>query len=124
MKILIIEDDREAAAYLVKGFREAFEKGGGKVLEDLTVPFPNVEFQALLTEIAAKKPDVVFAFELRRVAGERPGIYPDPVARLELLDLRHWDEAPLFAAAELVHLRLPSHQRPLVRQEDAPDAAD
>jgi len=46
----------------VKGFTEAFEKGGGKVVKDLTLPFPNVEFQALLTEIAAQKPDVVFAF--------------------------------------------------------------
>ena len=26
------------------------------------MPFPNVEFQALLTEIAAQKPDVVYAF--------------------------------------------------------------
>ena len=46
----------------VKGFTEAFEKGGGKVMKDLTLPFPNVEFQALLTEIAAQKPDMVFAF--------------------------------------------------------------
>jgi branched-chain amino acid transport system substrate-binding protein len=46
----------------VKGFTEAFEKGGGKVAKDLSLPFPNVEFQALLTEIAAQKPDVVFAF--------------------------------------------------------------
>jgi branched-chain amino acid transport system substrate-binding protein len=46
----------------VKGFTEAFEKGGGKVIKDLNLPFPNVEFQALLTEIAAQKPDVVFAF--------------------------------------------------------------
>jgi branched-chain amino acid transport system substrate-binding protein len=46
----------------VKGFTEAFEKGGGKVVKDLALPFPNVEFQALLTEIAAQKPDVVFAF--------------------------------------------------------------
>ncbi|HEX3140826.1 MAG TPA: ABC transporter substrate-binding protein [Rhizobacter sp.] len=46
----------------VKGFTEAFEKSGGKVLKDLTLPFPNVEFQALLTEIASQKPDVVFAF--------------------------------------------------------------
>ncbi|MFN7545870.1 MAG: ABC transporter substrate-binding protein [Pseudomonadota bacterium] len=45
-----------------KGFAEAFEKGGGKVLKELTLPFPNVEFQALLTEIAALKPDVVFDF--------------------------------------------------------------
>ena len=46
----------------VKGFTEAFEKGGGKVTKDLNLPFPNVEFQALLTEIAAQKPEVVFAF--------------------------------------------------------------
>jgi branched-chain amino acid transport system substrate-binding protein len=51
-----------AGAETVKGFREAFEKGGGKVLKDLNLPFPNVEFQALLTQIAAEKPDVVFAF--------------------------------------------------------------
>jgi branched-chain amino acid transport system substrate-binding protein len=51
-----------AGAETVKGFTEAFEKGGGKVMKDLNLPFPNVEFQALLTEIAAQKPDVVFAF--------------------------------------------------------------
>ena len=46
----------------VKGFAEAFEKGGGKVVKDMNLPFPGVEFQALLTEIAAQKPDVVYAF--------------------------------------------------------------
>jgi branched-chain amino acid transport system substrate-binding protein len=46
----------------VKGFTEAFEKGGGKVIKDINLPFPGVEFQALLTEIAAQKPDVVYAF--------------------------------------------------------------
>ncbi|MBO9648436.1 MAG: ABC transporter substrate-binding protein [Variovorax sp.] len=46
----------------VAGFKEGFEKAGGKVDKMLTVPFPNVEFQALLTEIAAAKPDVVYAF--------------------------------------------------------------
>ena len=51
-----------AGSETVKGFSEAFEKGGGKVIKDLNLPFPNVEFQALLTEIAAQKPDVVFAF--------------------------------------------------------------
>ena len=51
-----------AGAEAVKGFTEGFEKGGGKVTKDLNLPFPNVEFQALLTEIAAQKPDVVFAF--------------------------------------------------------------
>jgi len=51
-----------AGAETVKGFTEAFEKSGGKVIKDLNLPFPNVEFQALLTEIAAQKPDAVFAF--------------------------------------------------------------
>ena len=46
----------------VKGFAEGFEKGGGKLMKELSLPFPGVEFQALLTEIAAQKPDVVFAF--------------------------------------------------------------
>lgn len=46
----------------VKGFKEAFEKKGGKVVKELTLPFPNVEFQALLTEIAATKPDAVYTF--------------------------------------------------------------
>ena len=46
----------------VKGFKEAFTKGGGEVLKDLTLPFPGVEFQALLTEIAALKPDAVYTF--------------------------------------------------------------
>jgi branched-chain amino acid transport system substrate-binding protein len=46
----------------VRGFKEAFEKSGGKVSKDLTLPFPNVEFQALLTEIAAAKPDAVYTF--------------------------------------------------------------
>ncbi len=47
---------------MVGGFKEAFEKGGGQVVKELSLPFPNVEFQALLTDIAAAKPDAVFAF--------------------------------------------------------------
>lgn len=46
----------------VKGFTEGFEAGGGKVTQALNLPFPNVEFQALLTQIAAQKPDAVYAF--------------------------------------------------------------
>ena len=46
----------------VKGFKEAFEKGGGQVTKELSLPFPNVEFQALLTEIAAARPDAVYTF--------------------------------------------------------------
>ena len=46
----------------VKGFAEGLEKGGGKVMKELNLPVPGVEFQALLTEIAAQKPDAVYAF--------------------------------------------------------------
>ena len=46
----------------VKGFKEAFEKGGGQVVKELSLPFPGVEFQALLTEIAATRPDAVYTF--------------------------------------------------------------
>ena len=46
----------------VGGFKEGFEKNGGQVVKQLNVAFPNVEFQALLTEIAAARPDAVYAF--------------------------------------------------------------
>lgn len=46
----------------VEGFKEGFEKDGGKIIKDMTLPFPNVEFQPFLTEIAALKPDAVFVF--------------------------------------------------------------
>ncbi|ENO92266.1 MULTISPECIES: ABC transporter substrate-binding protein [unclassified Thauera] len=46
----------------VEGFTEGFTKGGGKIVKDMSLPFPNVEFQPFLTEIAALKPDAVFVF--------------------------------------------------------------
>jgi len=46
----------------VAGFTEGFIKAGGKSVRGLWIPFPNAEFQALLTEIAALKPDAVFVF--------------------------------------------------------------
>jgi branched-chain amino acid transport system substrate-binding protein len=46
----------------IGGFKEGFEAGGGKVVKELFLPFPQVEFQPLLTEIASLKPDVVYAF--------------------------------------------------------------
>jgi branched-chain amino acid transport system substrate-binding protein len=51
-----------AGAQMVAAFREGFTAAGGKVSEDLAVPFPEVEFQALITRIATLKPDAVFAF--------------------------------------------------------------
>jgi len=46
----------------VAGFKESFEQAGGKVVKELYLPFPNVEFQPFLTEIANLKPDAVFVF--------------------------------------------------------------
>jgi branched-chain amino acid transport system substrate-binding protein len=46
----------------VGAFRQGFEEGGGKVIKDLNLPFPNVEFQSILTEVASAKPDAVFGF--------------------------------------------------------------
>ena len=46
----------------VGGFKDAFTKAGGKIVKELWLPFPNVEFQAYLTEIASLKPDAVFVF--------------------------------------------------------------
>src|SRR5215813_10025051 len=46
----------------IGGFSEGFTKAGGKVVKELWVPFPQVEFQALLTQIASLKPDAVYTF--------------------------------------------------------------
>ena len=61
-KVVTITWKYAAGDESVKGFKEAFEKGGGAVVKELSLPFPNVEFQALLTEIAASKPDAVYTF--------------------------------------------------------------
>lgn len=45
-----------------EGFRDSYTKAGGTIIKELGLPFPNVEFQALLTEIAALKPDAVVCF--------------------------------------------------------------
>lgn len=49
---------QEAAA----AFREGFEAAGGEIVREIFVPFPEVEFQAQLTEIASLRPDAVFTF--------------------------------------------------------------
>ncbi len=46
----------------VAGFKDSYLKGGGKIVKELWLPFPNVEFQSLLTEVASLKPDAVFVF--------------------------------------------------------------
>lgn len=44
------------------GFKEAFEKGGGQVLPNLMLPFPQTNFQPLLAQIPGLGVDVVGSF--------------------------------------------------------------
>ena len=61
-KVVTITWKYAAGDESVEGFRDGIKSSGGEVVKELTLPFPNVEFQALLTEIAATKPDAVYAF--------------------------------------------------------------
>ena len=61
-KVVTITWKYAAGDESVQGFKDGLKASGGEVVKDLTLPFPNVEFQALLTEIAATKPDAVYAF--------------------------------------------------------------
>lgn len=51
-----------AGKEMIGAFREGYEKNGGTVAKEILVPFPHVEFQANLTEIASLKPEAVYAF--------------------------------------------------------------
>ncbi|KAB2964613.1 MAG: ABC transporter substrate-binding protein [Zoogloea sp.] len=61
-KVVTLTWKYAAGLQSIEGFKEAFEQSGGKVVKDMTLPFPNVEFQPFLTEIASLKPDAVFVF--------------------------------------------------------------
>jgi len=54
--------DYAAGAESGAGFKEAFEKGGGQMLPNLTLPFPQTNFQPLLAQIPGLGVDVVGAF--------------------------------------------------------------
>ncbi len=45
-----------------QGFIDGFVPNGGTIVKEIGVPFPEVEFQAALTEIAAANPDAVYVF--------------------------------------------------------------
>jgi branched-chain amino acid transport system substrate-binding protein len=54
--------DYAAGQESIGGFKEGFAAAGGKIENELLLPFPQVEFQAILTQIAAIKPELVYAF--------------------------------------------------------------
>ena len=47
---------------MIGAFTEAFVEHGGRIVEALTLPFPENSFQPLIAKIAQLKPDAVFAF--------------------------------------------------------------
>jgi len=64
-KVVTITWKYAAGDESVAGFKEGFAKatnGQGQIVKELSLPFPGVEFQALLTEIASLKPDAVYTF--------------------------------------------------------------
>ena len=61
-KVVTLTWKYAAGQQSIEGFKEAFEQSGGKVVKEMTLPFPNVEFQPFLAEIAALKPDAVYVF--------------------------------------------------------------
>lgn len=54
--------DYAAGRESIGGFKEGFASGGGNIEKELLLPFPQVEFQPILTEIAALKPQLVYVF--------------------------------------------------------------
>ena len=43
-------------------FKESFLPAGGTIIKEIPTPFPEVDFQAYLTELAALQPDAVYTF--------------------------------------------------------------
>ncbi len=43
-------------------FKQSYLAGGGTIIKEIPTPFPKVDFQAYLTEVAALEPDAVFTF--------------------------------------------------------------
>jgi len=61
-KVVTLSWNYGAGQQITGGFSEAFQAAGGDAPEAMFVDFPSVEFQAVLTTIAAMKPDAVFVF--------------------------------------------------------------
>lgn len=61
-KAVTITWNYPAGKEMMQGFKDSFQPNGGEVVKEIWIDFPNVEFQAHLTEIAALKPDAVFTF--------------------------------------------------------------
>ena len=61
-KVVTLTWKYAAGEQMVAGFKESLKAKGGEVIKELYIPFPSVEFQPFLTEIASIKPDAVYVF--------------------------------------------------------------
>jgi branched-chain amino acid transport system substrate-binding protein len=61
-KVITLTWDYTAGHELMDAFKEAHTKAGGETVKQLWAPFPDVEFQHHLAEIARIKPDAVYAY--------------------------------------------------------------
>ncbi len=61
-RVVWISWNYTAGEEMLEGFQAGFLSKGGVIIKELWAPFPSVEFQAQLTEIAALKPDAVVCF--------------------------------------------------------------
>lgn len=60
--IVTITWDYSGGKETIAGFKDGFMQAGGKIIKEIYVPFPSMNFQTQLTQIANLKPDAVFAF--------------------------------------------------------------
>ena len=65
-----------AGQQMVDSFKENLAQtgAGAKIVEELYLPFPEVEFQSLITRIATLRPDAAFSFFARRRGEVREGL--------------------------------------------------
>jgi branched-chain amino acid transport system substrate-binding protein len=61
-KVVTMSWKYAAGQEMLDAFSEGFMARGGTIAKEILVPFPDVEFQAHVTDIASIKPDAVFAF--------------------------------------------------------------
>ena len=60
--VALISWNYAAGKEMLGGFKDTFTAGGGQIVKEFLPDYPKDEFQAYLTEIAALKPDAVYAF--------------------------------------------------------------
>jgi branched-chain amino acid transport system substrate-binding protein len=61
-RAVVISWDYAAGKESTDAFTQGFTEGGGKTEKELFLPFPQVEFQPILTQLAALKPETAYAF--------------------------------------------------------------